>query len=770
MTGRNAAGATAGLTYLAYTGCLVAVVVILTLLQREALGERGWMFTRQLLAVAAVTAAYAVGTLAWTVRQRIAGALVARAPWLAVAGRLHISVAVEDGDAARPWLRFRSRAARWYVAATPRMFAALCIATYGLAAAALLALDHRRWLLAVAAAQAFAVGALRPARERPEVMSFAAVLALAWALVSGLTYTRLGDWIAALGPTEGLAPFAFVAAFGIATWDLVRDPARDNASVSRWNRRAIAAFAVAVFAAYALRTDHQWIDWVPIHRSFFADTAQFVRDGHLLLWDVPSLYGLLSMAALAVVPARDAWQALYILTAAFMLVQSSVTFAILRYRRSGWANAAFAILLPLGAFGESIFRYAWSGRLYPQGGMRFVWVVTLLGIAFASYARRDDARSRALLRAAGWTVWLVAVFWSVENAVWATSVWFVFVSLDALAHRPRGRAGWIRRFIPFIVLPALAVGATEAAFRMLLHHAPDWRCYVEFLGLFASGSVRQIFHVQDFGAAWTLLLVLGAVGATGMAALRLHRWSALPPLGAAWTAVWATSSYYALEPLDGYVALLLAVLVPAAAIAVAVGRDLLAEDRTAFLARIAVAPLATVLIALTLGEPARMAGAALPLTAAWAPDPAAAAPAVPAELAALFARAGVEPGAAVNIANGPLWTELRQGLILPYAHTAAGPSVRYRAWLPSAPVGPQQLWEALPPARRALYARRFLERSRSGGWYVTYRSSPGCASLDPSLRDGPTFRSTNFTAVRCAYRAPAPAKGSRRAPVQPLRP
>ena len=702
-------------TYVAYTGWLIAVVIAITWIQRIRLGVYGWMFTWQLVLVAAATLSFALLALVHP----------SRPPWL----RRYV-----DGQFT-----------------LPALFGGLA---YIATAFSLAWLDHRRFIFVIGALQGAAVVALlgKSATRATRFWIFFVSLA-SWALASGLTYVHLGDWLLNVSPTNAWSVAAFVFAFAIVLLELcAHDRERSMGPPTFW----FLGIACVVFAAYAFRTDNLASNWVPLHRSYFADVSQFVRDGHWLLWDVPSLYGFLSILALAIVPASDGWQALYELTGVFLTIEALIAAVILRWGRTGWRNALVSIFFPLATIlGDNLSRYAWGGRLYPQGGLRFLWVDTLLLVVFLSYAWREKPMRVRALRWAGHLTWLIAVLWSVENALWATATWFAFLFFDVvmypeLTSRP---AVIVRRIFlrawPAIVLPFAAYEAIDWWYRSRLGSHPDWRAYVEFTGLFASGKVRAIFHVQDFGAAWCIVLVLAAVGTVGLLALRERQWALTPLLATTWCATWVTASYFALEPLDMYVTLLLAVLVPAAAIAIFASRQLHSNDPSAWLARLSVAPLMIVSIAVALGEPSRLAAMKLPLTRSWSPNVIGEMPPIDGELKALMARAGVKPGDRVLIPNGPYWTELSQGLILPLTRLPDGATTQYKAWLPVSPIGPTLLANGLPIGRLHTYVNRFIDRSHEAGWYVTYREPARCERLSSRLHTTRTLRSVNFSISSC---------------------
>lgn len=688
--------------YLAYTGAIIALVVVITFVNRLRLGDRGWMFTWQLVGIALVTLAAAYIAYAW-------GAFADQ--------------------------RTAIRYIGWCAAAS-----------YAIVAAALMIGDHRTFLLIIALLQTVVLLSMHKHVSGRAQISIGAVSIVTWAAFSGVTYTHLADWLLN-GPSSAFALVAFVFSFWLVLRELNEGRSAGHDRYS-WVWLSVGA---ALFAAYALRTDHLQANWVPLHRSYFADVSNFVRQGHMPLWDVPSLYGFLSMLVLAKMPGGNGWQATYELTALFLVLQALMTFAIFRWGQRGVVNGLFAVLFPLATLlGDSIARYPWSGRLYPQGGLRFIWIVALLFIAFLSYVWRQKPDRTSWLFWAGHLVWIIALTWSIDNAIWATILWVPYVILDALTNAAlRGRPLWrnlLIRIWPLIALPLLAIAASETYFHFVLHVAPDWLSFVEFTGSFAQGQIRLVFHVQDFGAGWTLLLVLGAIGSIGIIAIRQRRWDAFRLLFAAWLAVWGTATYFALEPLDMYVTLLMAVLVPASGIAVFVSREAFPKSETPLLARLSIAPLAIITIAVLLGEPSRIAAMQWHFNVIQDFQP------IHGELASLMRRAGIRPQDAVLVPNGPYWTEPKQGIILPFTRLADGRITEYRSWLPISPVGPEEAIQGLPKARQHTYIERFLDRTHSGGWYITYRTPSTCSLLSRHLRATRTVRSVNYSASLCVYR------------------
>ena len=729
-----------GLLYFSYTGAVVAAVLVITF--AGGLFNHAWdeVLTRAVFASFGVTATYAGVTLAQRLR---------RHPCLLNVS--HVAALRETGS--------RDRTRRWIVG-----FALVTSAVLVVAASALLFVMHRRFVGVVGILEACAIYALRRPIE-PRAITALLVLGISsWGLSAGLTYTNLGDWLLNSN-TSSLATAAFAFSFGLVLLELCDE--RFAAGVRSKSRFAVAVVVATIFFAFSFRSDSLLSSWVPYHRSFVVDVAQAVREGHWLLWDIPSIYGFLSILAVASIPAKDAWQGLFTLTSIILFIQSCLIFTLWRWGRNGKLNLAFSILLTLATFGDGIARYPWSARLYPQGALRFIWVLGFLGAAFFMYVWREKPKRVEALYWGGNVLWLVSLFWAFETAVWATLIWPPYLAVATLTQG--ARQGLLRRmglrFLPLLVLPPAAIGIIDVVYRSTLGHEPDWFGYFQFTGLFVSGTLHAPFPTNPAGAAWSLVLILGAAGSVGIAAIRRGAWAVTPLLVATWLAVWTTSTYFAVEPFDGHVSLLLPIVVAAAAIITFVSREALPGDRAALYARLSIAPIATVLIALFIGEPSAFAAMKFPFTPGWTSDTLQYLPPIRGELAALIARAGIQPGSRLLIPNRPLWTEVSQGMLFPVTYAPGIGNVAYRAWAPLSPLGIENPIMTLPKKLRHVYIERFLAEKHLGGWYIEYRGPAVCERISSALRTSRTITSANYSASECTFES---RRHSASAPVDEL--
>lgn len=702
--------------FIATAGFAVTVVLALSILRSAAPHAPGDhpLHTLEWLAVAVFMPAFV--TLEWVSRDR------AR----------HLALA-EVWNASRPFLA----------------------AAYVLVAAVFVMLDGGAILFIIALAQALIVYVLARRFERTlswTLWTYGASLA-SWVFTANLSFTPLEKLLLNASPATALIVPVFSAALCLLLCDLAlpfgfgeRRPALATAA-----RYIIAGL---IFAELALRTDAGLMDWVPYHQMYWVGPATFVREGHFLLWDVPSQYGFLSELLLAVFPGRTVWQSLYEVTALVLVVQALLLFGLLTANRKGLLNFFVAILVCSAIFFSSqASRYPFGPRLYPQAGLRFIWVIALLFIAYKIYAT-NNARSKSNWRTAGWVCWGIATLWAFESLVWGTFAWGGFIALEcavwAFTTRPGLRPLVLRlvySFVPFVLIGTFAIGAVDAFYYAHLGHGPDWTGYLEFSALYAADS-RYHVVTETFGPGWLIVMLLGALAVPAIYALRARRYEALPILAACWLATWSSAAYYVGEPYDNHVSALTMVFGFVYAIASLIMARL--EFESLAFSRLAFVPLFALLITTAYGEPSRIAQISAPLMPGYRFDAANRLPAVSGELAQLVRKAGIGPGDHVIFPNSPSWVKLDDGMIAPFIKDEHGNNQELVGWLPASPAGPKNTLYSLPIERRLIYIHRYLQLTPRGGWYIVFHGDALCERAAPeAVNVGPMLRTTNYSAAKC---------------------
>lgn len=639
-------------------------------------------------------------------------------------------------------------------------------ATYLVAGVELAMQAHRLYFLAIALAQVALIWGIARAADRRLGVSSLALFALSfvsWIMTAGLSYTATSSLFMNAARSSSAFAIAFVAALVLAICDVfARDfsAGNESAALRRGREGLIVAGLTLFFAEIALRTDGLWTDWIPYHRSYFTGIATFVRQGHWLLWDVPSQYGFLSIVTLAFAPGRTTWESSYLLTAAMLTVETLMLYLMLRAGRAGLANRIFAALAAPAVFlSDQADRWPFGPRVYPQHGLRFVWLYALLFVVFQIYANRAKPTVARRFTILGHAAWALGIFWAFESAVWCTLVWggFLFVTATVQASTDRTFRDRLRCFANVLILPAIALVALatiDIFYLVRLGHFPDWIAYFEFSSLYLGPPIAQE-KADPFGPAWFLVLALGAVGTASIIAIASRKWSLLPTFAALWAATWGTSVYYAGEPFSDHVNALLGIFAFAGATIAYVASSEALFAGPIWLVRASFLPMFVTLIATWLGNVDGLARLRVPLLPGYHFDVTADVSPISGELADLMHSAGITSTDKVILPDNVGWSKIDTGLIVPLFRDPDGHVREITAWLPLGPAGPDNTSDTLPLARRLIYFKRFTDVAKTGGWYIVYHDSAECRVLMPEAYDLVRIASKNYSMARCGLRRPA---------------
>ena len=576
----------------------------------------------------------------------------------------------------------------------------------------------------------------------------AAVLGI-WAYTLGLPFTPLPSELLAATPSTALALIKFLGAT-LLVWiafSQLADPAKRRPIF----RQSIEyATATLFFLWQGFRIDGLTSDWVPYHRSYWTGPATFIRDGHWLLWDIPSQYGFLSELIIAKFPGATCDQSLYLVSAIALAAQALMLFAILRSYGKGIVNFIFAFTVSAAAFFSlDAGRYPFGGRLYPQIGLRFIWVEALLFIAYLIY--RHPAWRTALHRL-GFIVWAIGIMWSFESAAWVTVVWGGYILADIFLHDHLRSANWLAtvrlRLWPFLAIPAAVILCLDTYYFIYLGHLPDWLSYVEFSALYLSNpAFRQPLNLV--GPGWLLILAFGALLALWFVVYKNGRPKAAPLLATAWMTLWATSIYYFGEAFDNHVNALAGIL---GFIAAVVGgiytRENLSRSAAGRLSLFSFAPFLIILLTFSFGNVTWNM-----LLPPYIKNVVRAMPPINGPLLRIIDAAGIKPSDKVILPQSITWTTLSAGVILPYLRVQ-GRNRALVAWLPVSPNGPYNMWFTLSPSRRQTYIDRFVKIEKRGGWIITPHSESATCNLFSSHKyfsPERTVSTNSYNATLCKF-------------------
>ncbi len=576
----------------------------------------------------------------------------------------------------------------------------------------------------------------------------AAVLGM-WAYTLGLPFTPLPLEMLGATPSTSLALMKFFGAT-LLVWIALSQFAGPVGHRSLFRQAVEYATATLIFLWQGLRIDGLTSDWVPYHRSYWTGPATFIREGHWLLWDIPSQYGFLSELVIAKFPGATCDQSLYLVSAIALAGQALMLFAILRSYGKGILNFVFALSISAAAFFSlDASRYPFGGRLYPQMGLRFIWVEALLFIAYLIYRHPGW---RTTLQRVGFVVWAIGIMWSFESAAWVTVIWGGYILADIFAHDHSRSGNWLAeawlRFWPFLAIPAAIILCLDSYYVVFLGHLPDWLSYVEFSTLYLSNPIfRQPLNLV--GSGWLLILAFGAVLTLWLVVHKNRRSEAVPLLAAAWMTLWATSIYFVGEAFHNHVNALSGILsLIAAVIGGIYTREELSRRTAARLSLFSFAPFMIILLSFSFGNVTWNM-----LFPPYIKNVVRATPPITGPLLKIIDAAGIKPSDKVILPQSITWTTLSAGLVLPYIRVKGG-NRELVAWLPVSPNGPYNMWFTLSPSRRQTYIDRFVMIEKRGGWIITPHSEAAKCNLFSSnkyFKPERTISTSSYNATLCTF-------------------
>ena len=570
----------------------------------------------------------------------------------------------------------------------------------------------------------------RRSRRTPSVVDLALIF-VSWAIASPISwYQPVSAWLIGGGPRPS-GPLTLMIFFVLLLFNVTVSCANGERLRPNARSRFFELLALIVFALFSFRQDSFADLGSQEHWGFYVGPAELIRQGGWLLWDVPSQYGFLNMLAIAALPFRSAWLAMYLLDGTLLLASAAMLFFVIRLLRIGPFSLPFAGLVTLVAvFLVPGWNPHLSGpQIYPSvGAMRFFWVEIAIVFLLWVYLRPVANRTTAIV--GGSLLWLCGVLWAAESAVYMTFVWFpslFFIVLGGVEAGPPGvrlRAVFKTRNLTLLATPLFVFGCALAlihtTYVLSLGHGPDYYAFFEYAVRYGGGF--GYLPMNPFGAVSLLFLAFATCVSVGVAIVRRspNPLGSAPVLWAASATIWITSSYFVGRSHDANVTNLFPpALLAVAAVLVVLGRERLLDGTERMLRLCLAAPL-TVAMLMTLGNTTQFATVLRAMSVGYTGNIPGLLEKLSPSALAMLQRANVHDSDAIifedeNHTLMPQWPEARYD---------ASPSVRWLPANPSAELVP------LPAARRAAYLQRFTGRRPMEGWFLRAHSAQTCESFD----------------------------------------
>jgi len=523
----------------------------------------------------------------------------------------------------------------------------------------------------------------------------------AWMAAGPLVYWQNPLDRVTTSPLTGAALLAMVLIAGFALRSWARDESRASGAI-----RVIDLLPIAFLAAFSFRTfpvvEHY-------HWGFFVGPIEQLRQGGTLLWDTPSQYGFLSILIPAMLPGT-AWQSFWFFQAVIYAIVAFMMYVSLRRFLPGIAGAFTAFLVTLTTL---FFRPRSETLLLPAqmtpaaGPFRFIWCFVMLAFLVRSHLK--PARTKQFLLT-GTAIWIIAVMWSAETAIYVTAMWFPALLVRSLqaAHRDG-----MRRPATLLLLAksaglqmaaiVIAGVVIVAAYRLAGAPGPDMLGHVEYVLLYSRGGFGAL-PIDPTGTIWYLIISFLIVSTVlGLHARNNPRDPRLIVWVAAWGLVWAISSYFTGRSHPVNLVAIIPVLIYALVACLRL-RPFTGSAHARYVLGATMLPLLAMPVTITAGHQSF-----LPEISRRQLAPAQfheQVPAIDQELESLLVAAGARPEDSFVLAS--------DGRLMLEAWSKGDRRMTTRSWLPK----PFEIIGSLPEARRDTYLERNARSFAAPGWLI----------------------------------------------------
>ena len=328
-----------------------------------------------------------------------------------------------------------------------------------------------------------------------------------------------------------------------------------------WLNRLTLVFIVSSFLVLSFRQQFLIAD-----SSFFAGVIQTLKQGGLLLWNVPSQYGFGNLLLAAALPFENPFQSLHYGNSIAIFGSSVLSWLILRSAFPGF----FGILTSAFLTFLSIFIYAgwvpnyWGPNSSPStGGFRFlpVYILLFIVLKIGKLVAEQNLQKIKTFLILGNLAWLLGCVWSFESLFFVSATWLPVFYLWGF----QTKKSWHYYLDPLLLMTATVLCLT-LYYQLTWGHRPDFSSFWEYAFAYTHGFGALPVNIE--AGVFTLFWILAALVAVTATGLKNKAAWTFGPL-AATGAVWSTSIYFVSRSHENNIAILTGVLVAASGLTLA---------------------------------------------------------------------------------------------------------------------------------------------------------------------------------------------------------
>lgn len=374
----------------------------------------------------------------------------------------------------------------------------------------------------------------------PGSLSLTLTCALAGWLAGGtlVYWQETITWLASPVPVIVLVGMCALVGVFLRRW--IGSGASDSRPARVMELMPLAALVAFSFRTFPVVEHYHW--------GFFIGPIEQLRQGGTLLWDTPSQYGFLSILLPALLPG-NAWQSFWFFQAIAYAIVACLLYLSIRRLSPGWPGAAagFAVTFTTLFFRPRTGALLLPAQMTPAAGpFRFIWCFVMIAFLARWHAGTGE-RSARRFALTGTLIWIAAVLWSAETAIYVSAMWFPALIISALQSRDSVRvalAAGLRTLVYPLGAILLAGVTVTGAYRIAGLRGPDFSGYFEYVLLYSRGGFGAL-PIDPAGTIWYLILVFLTVSSIlVLHAVQNPRDRRLVLWAAAWGGTWALSSYF----------------------------------------------------------------------------------------------------------------------------------------------------------------------------------------------------------------------------------